>query len=198
MPSRDSAFTAKELSRRTWPDFDKLFKKPGEWGACWCIYYQRSGPLPKAETAGLSLERKAARNRLDKRGLVDKGCSHGILVYVGMEPVGWCQYGPKEELPRIDGGRKYRKLGLGADKRLWRITCFCVDRRYRNQTVASVGLAAALESIRKKGGGIVEAYPVTHRGALAAWFGTVSMFKKEGFKVVAPFGKSNVVMRRTV
>ena len=112
--------------------------------------------------------------------------------------MGWCQYGPKEELPRIDAGRKYRKLGFGADERLWRITCFCVDRKHRNQTVASVGLAGALESIRKKGGGIVEAYPVTHRGALAAWFGTVSMFKKNGFKVVAPFGKSNVVMRRTV
>jgi len=64
--------------------------------------------------------------------------------------------------------------------------------------VASAGLAAALESIRRKGGGTVEAYPVTRRGALAAWFGTVSMFRKEGFEVVAPFGKSDVVMRRTV
>jgi len=198
MPSGDLVFHTKELSRRTWPDFERLFKKPGEWGACWCIYYQRPGPLPKSETAGLTLARKAARNRRDKKELVDKGCSHGMLVYVETEPVGWCQYGPKDELPRIDAGRKYRKLGFGAEKRLWRITCFCVDRKYRNQAVASAGLAAALESIRRKGGGTVEAFPVIRRGALAAWFGTVSMFKKGGFEVVAPFGKSNVVMRRTV
>jgi ribosomal protein S18 acetylase RimI-like enzyme len=162
------------------------------------MYYQRPGPLPKTETAGLALAQKAARNRRDKKNLVDKGCSHGILVYSEKEPVGWCQYGPKDELPRIDAGRKYRKLDFGTEEKLWRITCFCVDRQYRNRTVASAGLAAALESIRKKGGGMVEAYPVTRRGALAAWFGTVSMFKVKGFEVVAPFGASNVVMRRTV
>jgi ribosomal protein S18 acetylase RimI-like enzyme len=146
----------------------------------------------------MTLEQRAARNRRDKKDLVDKGCSHGILVYSGSEPVGWCQYGPADELPRIDAGRKYRRLALDEAKRLWRITCFCVDRRFRNQTVASTGLAAALESIRKKGGGTVEAYPVTRRGALATWFGTVSMFRRQGFEIVAPFGKSNVVVRRTL
>lgn len=33
--------------------------------------------------------------------------------------------------------------------------------------------------------------------ALALWFGTVSMFKKEGFSVAAPFGRGNVLMTRT-
>ena len=198
MPPEDLGFHTKELSRRTWPDFERLFEKPGEWEACWCTYYQRPGPLPKAETAGFTPAQKAARNRRDMKELVDRGCPHGVLVHAGTEPVGWCQYGPKVGLPRIDAGRKYRKLSFGAEKRLWRITCFCVDRKYRNRAVASAGLAAALESIRRKGGGTVEAYPVTRRGALAAWFGTVSMFRKEGFEVVAPFGKSDVVMRRTV
>ena len=39
---------------------------------------------------------------------------------------------------------------------------------------------------------------MTRRGALATWFGTASMFEREGFEVVAPFGKSNVVMRKNV
>lgn len=130
---------------------------------------------------------------------MDKGCSHGILVYDQNEPVGWCQYGPKEELPRIDAGRKYRKLSLDSGgKKIWRISCFCVDRKYRNSGIATIGLKAALDSIGNSGGGIVEAYPVTHRGALATWFGTVSMFKAKGFRVGAPFGKSNVVMRRAI
>lgn len=73
-----------------------------------------------------------------------------------------------------------------------------MDRRFRNRDVASAGLAAALKAIKKRGGGTVEAYPVNRRGALATWFGTVSMFEKQGFRVVAPFGKSNVLMKKTV
>jgi GNAT superfamily N-acetyltransferase len=82
--------------------------------------------------------------------------------------------------------------------RLWRITCFVVDKNYRKRGVASAALKAALEAIRKKGGGLVEAYPITRWGAYADYRGTVSMFQKEGFKIVAPIGKSNVVMRRTI
>jgi len=193
-----ASFATKELSKRTWSDFEKLFREPGEWGACWCVYYQRPRPLSKTVTAHLNLDQRAARNRRDKKAMVDKGCAHGILVYSGREPVGWCQYGPKEELPRIDAGRKYRNLGSSLDEKLWRITCFCVDRTYRNQEVARVSLDAALESIKKRGGGTVEAFPVTRRGALASWFGTESMFRERGFEVVAPFGKSNVLMRRRI
>ncbi len=28
----------------------------------------------------------------------------GVLVYAKGEPIGWCQYGTREELPRVDGG----------------------------------------------------------------------------------------------
>jgi len=165
---------------------------------CWCTYYQRRRPLPRSETSGLTLDQRRNLNRVDQKELVKEGRSRGILVYSGDEPVGWCQYGPKEELRRIDGGRKHGKLGLGSEAKLWRITCFCVDRQFRSQRVASAGLAAALQSIKNRGGGTVEAYPVTHRGALAAWFGTVSMFTRHGFDVVAPFGRSNVVMRKKI
>jgi GNAT superfamily N-acetyltransferase len=189
-------FQTKELSRRTWPDFQKLFSKPGEWGACWCVYYQREKPPP---TRGLTVQQRADRNRRDKKRMAEEGKAHGILVYHKGEPVGWCQYGPKEEIPRIDATRRYKALGLGSEgQKLWRISCFSVDRRYRRRGAAAIGLAAALESIRRQGGGTVEAYPVTRKGALAIWFGTVSMFRREGFRVIAPFGRSNVLMRKTV
>jgi len=197
MPS--TGYVTKELSKRTWKDFEKLFRNPGEWSACWCIYYQRRRPVPAAERESMSLEQRAERNRRDKKILVDREESHGILVYAGGEPVGWCQYGPKHELPRIDAGRKYQNLFLGSEeKRLWRITCFCVDRKHRRRGVAEAALKAALDSIERKGGGLVEAFPVARKGALATWFGTVSMFKAHGFEVVAPFGRGNVVMRKTV
>lgn len=163
------------------------------------MIFHRTGPLPKRETEHLTKEQRTARNRHDKKDLVEKGCSHGILVYSDGEPVGWCQYGHKEELQRIDAGRIYKHLVLNSGgKKLWRITCFWVDRKYRRRGVASAGLKAALNSIRKKGGGLVEAYPATRNGFPADWFGTLSMFKKEGFEVGAPFGEDNVLVRRII
>ena len=69
--------------------------------------------------------------------------------------------------------------------------------------MASLALKAALEAIRQKGGGVVEAYPVkkTDQGANYVYSGTVSMFERAGFKVIGPFGTgrtSTVVMRRDV
>ncbi|MDG7010908.1 MAG: GNAT family N-acetyltransferase [Nitrososphaerota archaeon] len=188
--------TTKEMSKGTWEDFQRLFEKPGEWGACWCVYYQRASPPP---SAGMSLQQRADRNRKDKKSLVDSGDAHGIIVYAGKEPVGWCQYGVSHEIPRIDATRRYRRLSPDyGGERVWRISCFCTDRKHRGKGVAGVALEGALRSIKKKGGGVVEAYPATRRGALAAWFGTVSMFEKQGFRVAAPFGRSNVLMTKTV
>lgn len=188
------AYSTKELGVKTLPDFEKLAAKQG---GCWCIYYQRQRPI-KA-----SGEEWARRNRRDKRRLVREGRSHAILVYEGGQPVGWCQYGTYDELPRIDAGRNYKKVGRPAGEvRLWRITCFFVDREHRDKGVAKFGLKAVLQSISKKGGGIVEAYPVVSKKMAAVpewrWFGTPSMFRREGFSEVAPLGTSLVLMRKGV
>ncbi len=190
------AFTIRELSSRTFSDFEKIAAKQG---GCWCMYYQRAKPIRLKSS---DPEWKKI-NRKDKRALVEKGQSHAVLVYDNETPVGWCQYGAKEELPRIDAGRGYRKVErpAGAEK-LWRITCFFVDRDYRGKGVAKLALNAALESIKKQGGGIVEAYPVVSKKMAAVaewrWFGTPGMFKKEGFKTIAPLGTSGVLMRKTI
>jgi len=69
--------------------------------------------------------------------------------------------------------------------------------------MAGAGLRAALEAIRKKGGGLVEAYPVskTDQGSNYVYCGTVSMFEKAGFKTTALLATgrtSTVVMRKTI
>ncbi len=193
-------YTIKELVEETLPDFERLFEThpaPGAY-ACWCMYNHRPGPIPEDQKPS-SYAQRDARNRQDKRKLVEQGCSHGILVYVHGEPVGWCQFGLKEELPRIENNPGYRKLASGTDaQKLWRITCFVVDRRYRGRGVAQAALHAALEAIRGKGGGLVEAYPITRWGAYMDYRGIMSMFQKEGFKIVGPFGQNSVVMRRTL
>ncbi len=81
---------------------------------------------------------------------------------------------------------------------LWRIACFTVDKKHRKRGVASAALKAALQAIKDKGRSLVEAYPIIRWEAYREYLGTVSMFQKGGFKVVAQFRKSNVVMRRSI
>jgi len=206
MSLQAARYTTKELSRKTWPDFERLFSQGNGWDFCWCMHFHRPHGLPKSKHLRTRAER-GVRNRQEKRELLEKGCSRGIIVYAEGEPVGWCQYGPREELARIDNSRKYRALAPEAGKgKLWRVTCFAVLKKYRKRGVASAGLKAALEAIRKKGGGLVEAYPINRWETRAfgneSTHGTASMFTKAGFKTVAPFGStrfsSHLLMRRIV
>jgi len=206
MARQPTAYKTRELSPKTWPDFVKLFTQGNGFDFCMCMHFQRPCGLPRSEWLRTRSER-GARNKRQKKALVDRGCAHGILVYADGEPVGWCQYGASQELPRVDNSRKYRTLAreIGSQK-LWRITCFAVPKEYRKRGVASAALKAALEAIKKKGGGLVEGYPITRWETRSfgneSTHGTASMFKKAGFKAVAPFGKtrfsSHVLMRRTV
>ena len=124
---------------------------------------------------------------------------HGILVYANGEPVGWGQFGRREELPRIDNRRKYSAPAPDSDETLGRIPCFVVETTYRRRGIASAALKAAWEAIRRNGGGLVEAYP------WKSWLwracgnestpGVLSRFEKEGFKVAATFGTTRFSTR---
>jgi ribosomal protein S18 acetylase RimI-like enzyme len=157
MASPDSSFTTKELSIATWPAFERLFSQGNGWDHCWCMAFQRDRSV-----LGRRLRTRAeigVRNHEQKRQLVESRSAHGILVYVGNEPAGWCQFGPGEELTSID---RRKTSALDEATRLWRITCFVTDKKHRRRGVAGFALRAALESIRKQGGGLVEGYPVAH------------------------------------
>jgi ribosomal protein S18 acetylase RimI-like enzyme len=194
-----SEFFTKQLSKKTWRDFERLFETHPAPGAypCWCMYHHRSGPERKGASDSRAL--RIERNHQAKRALAERGSSHGILVYSEGEPVGWCQYGLRNELSRIDNSFSYRRLTpVSGGHRLWRITCFVVPSKYRRRGIATIALKAALAAIQSDGGGLVEAYPIRNWNSSASYRGTVSMFEREGFKVVGPLGASNVLMRRAV
>ncbi len=193
--SATKALEAFELDSERWKDFEVLFRKyHGVQAGCWCMFYHREGP-----TGPLDSTVRQEANRRDHRSLLLAGHAHGILVYRENQPVGWCQFGRREDLPRIEHGRKYVAMaGILGMPAAWRITCFFVDRPARRSGIARFALHAALDAIRRHGGGIVEAYPATHRKAVATWFGAASMFEQEGFTVVRPFGQSNVLVRREI
>ena len=97
--------------------------------------------------------------------------------------VGWCQFGPLAELPRIKHRRAY-EAGL-AKPPDWRITCFFVDRTHRRAGVAATALGGAPAEIARLGGGTVESYPEDTEGRkVSASFlhnGTVALFERHGF-----------------
>ena len=160
MSLRSETYTTKELTRKTWPDFERFFSQGNGWDFCWCMHFQPPRTLPRNKWR-LTRAERGVRNHREKKELVKEGRAHGILVYANGEPVGWCQYGPQEELPRIDNERNYRALAAeDRAKELGRITCFVTDKKHRRSGVATAALKAALEAIRKKGGSLVEVYPI--------------------------------------
>ena len=142
-------------------------------------------------------KRTREQNKEEKEKLVNERRAHGILVYDHKKPVGWCQFGPKNELPRIDRMRSYKRKD---DENLWRITCFFVDKDYRGKGVAKEALAVALKAIRQRGGRAVEAYPFqAQKGKMSSsflWNGSLSLFKKFGFTKVARLGRNHYVVRK--
>jgi GNAT superfamily N-acetyltransferase len=198
-----TAFQVRPLDSDSWPDFARLVERHnGIWGGCWCLSFHEEG---------VGRGRTVEENRSIKHARVREDRAHAALVYAGDGPedcVGWCQFGPTEELPRIKHKRAYREgLDAGALPD-WRITCFFVDRQYRRQGVAAAALDGALAEIarlgggRGGGGGIVESYPEDVEGRkISSSFlhnGTVALFESRGFERVRRIGKDHWVVRRAV
>ena len=74
-----------------------------------------------------------------------------------------------------------------------------MDKHRRREGLSQTPLKAALESIKRKGGGIVEAFPFDIPGAnQPSYTGSVKMYLREGFEEVARLGKVTVLMRRRI
>ncbi len=183
-----AGFEVRPLDASTWPDFARLVERHnGVWGGCWCMNFH---------SEGVGRGRTAEGNRAAKKRRVESGEAHAALVYDGAACVGWCQFGPTAELPRIKHKRAYEHDLAGLPE--WRITCFFVDRDYRRRGVAATALEGALQAIRRLGGGTVESYPEDIDGrAVSSSFlhnGSVSMFERRGFKRTRRLGKRHWVV----
>lgn len=131
-------------------------------------------------------------NREAKRALALGEKAHGTLVYCGGEPVGWCQFGPKDELPRIDRKRGYRATAENP----WRITCLFVAPGHRKSGVARLAVKESVKAMKGKAE-VIEAYPVEgKRSATLLWSGTPGLFESVGFSRVGPLGKGSWIYVR--
>ncbi|HLT59553.1 MAG TPA: hypothetical protein VK020_00065 [Microlunatus sp.] len=157
--------TTKELSAQTFADYERFFERNGH-GGCGCMRYRRGRALaPPGGTSGKRLPSRDLRreqNLSELWELVRQGRARGVLVYGFGEVVGWCQYGRAEDLP-IEVTRRTPADLVAADVTSdWRITCFLTLPEHRRKGVATLALAVAVQSIRRSGGGWIEARPVVH------------------------------------
>lgn len=194
---RPVVHSTRELSPATWDDFERLFRPGTGWAFCACMLYQRGRHLKGEEFRTRAASR--LENQRQKHELVVAGRAHGILVYDDGEPVGWCQFGPADELPLPGADRVDRRIPPLEPDVDWRITCFVTAVRHRRRGVAAAALDGVLGAIAAAGGGLVEGYPTTTPGdGQWAHAGTVPMYERAGFtehhRPDAPY----VVMRRAI
>jgi GNAT superfamily N-acetyltransferase len=183
-------YRVRPLDDTTWPAFAALVERNnGIFGGCWCMGFHPEG-LDRDTTAELNRDRKLAHVRA--------GTAHAALVLDGDTCLGWCQFGPPAELPRIKSRAAYEKGRTSTPD--WRIACCYVGKGHRRKGVAGAALAGALELIAGLGGGTVEGYPES-AGSVPAGFlynGALSTYERLGFTRDRRIGKHRWVVSRVV
>ncbi len=186
-----AALTFHPVTAERWPDFERLFGPRGAYGGCWCMFWR----LKRSEfEAG-----QGEPNRQAMQGIIGRGEIPGLLAYDGEIPVGWCAIAPREASPALDRSPVLKRID---DQPVWSITCFYIAKGYRRHGVMSQILRAAIDHARQHGARIVESYPIQPRKDtvpdMYAYMGTVTAFKKAGFREAARRSASHPVMRYTI
>lgn len=124
--------------------------------------------------------------RKAQKAIVDSGSTPGLLAYADGRPVGWIALEPREHYPRLARSKVLRAVD---DQPVWSITCFFVDRGYRRRGLMARLLRAAILYVRKRGGKVLEGYPVDPLGErlpdVLGYTGLVPAFLEAGFEEVA-------------
>ena len=180
------------------PDLATLFDQGGDPKWCWCAWFRVRGRDWSNATAVEN------RNVLQKAA-EEQDHAPGLVAYEGDNVVGWVSLGPREDYERLAFSKALAPLD---DKRVWSIVCFVVGRKSRGQGLAAALLDAAVDYARDQGATTLEAYPVDIADGARilsanAFHGTLSMFERAGFKVVArrkgsPNASPRPIVRRSI
>jgi GNAT superfamily N-acetyltransferase len=164
------------------PDLAALFGQGGDPKWCWCSFFRLRNVDFKGATATSNrgvLERAVTATAADGR-------APGLVAYRDGEAIGWVSLGPRDDYARLQSSRVLAPID---EKPVWSIVCFVVARSARKQGVAIALLDAAVAYAREHGATLLEAYPIETDGqrVLSAnvYKGTVTMFERAGFKIVA-------------
>jgi len=143
---------------------------------CWCLSHRLRAQ--EIEALGHGVREQAMRR------LCERDDPPGVVAYLDGTPVGWCNIGPRREIPRLVHSRLIRPVD---DVPVWSIVCVVVRGGHRKQGVTTPLLSGAVAYARSRGAPAVEAYPVDPPGRMnttMAFVGTRAMFERAGFVVV--------------
>jgi len=138
-------------------------------------------------------EVKAAPRGSDRKplmkGRIQSGTTVGLLGYLDGEPVAWVSIAPRETY-RDFGGPEAEPA-----QKTWSLACMYVHRKYRGQGLGNQLIEAATAYARKRGGTVLEAYPVDPKSPSYRFMGFVPAFERLGFTEIGTAGSRRHVMR---
>jgi GNAT superfamily N-acetyltransferase len=172
-------------SPANWDALASLFREGGDPGMCWCQFWRlRSKDMSARHVPEL-------RERLHAQvegGAAGDGEPPGLVALdTDGRALGWVSLGPRDAYERVTHSRVIPKID---DRPVWSIVCFAVSSTARGRGVARDLLGAAIDFARAQGAIAVEAYPKRVEPGErihpdAAYMGTLPMFERAGFSVVA-------------
>jgi GNAT superfamily N-acetyltransferase len=188
-------FQSHPLTPDRFEDFADVINPNRRSTHCWCLSHRLQAK--DIEELGKG-DREQAMRRLCER-------EHppGVVTYLDGTPAGWCNIGPRAEIPRLARSKLIRPID---DVPVWSIICVVVRGGYRKQGVIAHLIEGAVEYAASRGAPAVEAYPVDPQGRMdttMAFVGTRSMFDRAGFELVGTTDAvasklPRLIMRRSV
>lgn len=175
----------KPVTAELWPALLDLFGRGGASNGCWCMYWILG---PDYHRRSRELNRRALEHA------ATDGPPPGLVALDETEKaLGWCRLTPRAELPWLN-----QRVTEVDDLPVWSVPCFYVRRSARGLGVMTALIEGALAHASASGAPAVEAYPVDTSvpGSTRNVFtGTVEVFEKAGFTVVARPQASRPIMR---
>ena len=171
-------------------DLATVFDQPGDPKWCWCASFRIQHNVKS---------RPPAENRAVLEAAADRR-PPGLIAFRDGRPAGWVSLGPREDFVKLARLKVFAPVD---DRPVWSIVCFVVGRADRGKGLARALLVAAIDYARNQGATTLEAYPADTGGQRIhvsdAYKGTLTMFERAGFSVVARRRWSaNTVERLTV
>jgi GNAT superfamily N-acetyltransferase len=193
--SSKSGCSVRELESTDWAVIEQLFGAKGACGGCWCMHWRTAKGGKTWEAV------KGEPNRKAFRKLIEGGLAHGILAFDGDLPVGWCSFGKRLDFPRLERTKAYVR---DDSENVWSVNCLFITPGYRDQHIGLCMVEAAVKAIKKHGGRIVEAYPVTltkdgkKLPAAFSYTGPEVLYQRLGFREIQRLASSRPLYRLTL
>ncbi len=177
-------------------DFVTLFGPSGACYGCWCQYFRLS---PAEHRASDPASRRAL---MEDR--IRRGPPPGLILYLGDQPTGWMQIGPRADVPQWNNPRRATTPLPDApadDPGVWAISCFFVRGKARGQGLAHALVVAGIGFARAGGARLIEAAPIDrakHSKSVGLFVGATTVFARAGFAEVARQKPGRPLMRLVV